>query len=225
MRRSPRAIVAWILAALVAIATARVVFGDLDALHKRARTLGRDVPVVLATRDIALGTTLARGDLRVVLRPASTVAPDALRDSDGVLGRTVVVPLLRDDDVRESALAPAERTGVDGLIPTGRRAVHVVVADGFRPPIGAVVDVLTALDPVAAPGAATAGLAARGAVVLAVDGDDAQSGAQGGSGVTLLVTEGEARTVAYAAANGRLSLALAPPESACCTSSGTSSTP
>jgi Flp pilus assembly protein CpaB len=225
MRRSPRAIVAWILAALVAIATARVVIGDLDALHKRARTLGRDVPVVLATRDIALGTTLARGDLRVVLRPASTVAPDALRDSDGVLGRTVVVPLLRDDDVRESALAPAERTGVDGLIPTGRRAVHVVVADGFRPPIGAVVDVLTALDPVAAPGAATAGLAARGAVVLAVDGDDAQSGAQGGSGVTLLVTEGEARTVAYAAANGRLSLALAPPESACCTSSGTSSTP
>ena len=41
-----------------------------------------------------------------------------------------------------------------------------------------------------------------------------------GVGVTLLVTEDEARGLAFAAANGVLTLALAPPEDACCTSTG-----
>ena len=55
---------------------------------------------------------------------------------------------------------------------------------------------------------------ARAARVLAVEADD--DALADGAGVTLLVTEDEARGLAFAAANGVLTLALAPPEDACC---------
>ena len=55
---------------------------------------------------------------------------------------------------------------------------------------------------------------AHAARVLAVDADD--DALADGAGVTLLVTEDEARGLAFAAANGVLTLALAPPEDACC---------
>jgi Flp pilus assembly protein CpaB len=87
----------------------------------------------------------------------------------------------------------------------------------MRPPAGAVVDVLAALDPsVSASNRAVS--VARAARVLAVDESD---GARAdGAGVTVLVTDAEASGLAFAAANGVLTLALAPPEDACCTSAG-----
>ena len=63
---------------------------------------------------------------------------------------------------------------------------------------------------------------AHAARVLAVDdaADADATGAADGVGVTLLVTEDEARGIAFAAANGVVTLALAPPEDACCSSTG-----
>ena len=55
-------------------------------------------------------------------------------------------------------------------------------------------------------------LVAAGALVLAVDEGNSTDDAN--AGVTLLVTESEARVLAFAAANGDLTLAIAPPESA-----------
>jgi Flp pilus assembly protein CpaB len=224
MHRSPRVILAWTIVVVVAIATARFVASDLAALHRRARNLGPDIRVLLAARDLPLGATIGTGDVRTVIRPASTVPPDAMRDGGDVTGRVVAVDLARDDVIRAVHLASRDRTGLDGIVPVGRRAVHVAIKDGFRPRMGAVVDVLAAFDPaLGGPGTRhTAITVARGARVLGVD-DVAQSGAEGGAGVTLLVTEGEASEVAYAAGNGELSVALAPPEAACCTSSSISS--
>jgi Flp pilus assembly protein CpaB len=66
---------------------------------------------------------------------------------------------------------------------------------------------------------AEATVVAQAARVLAVD-TDRTSDVSGGVGVTLLVTAIEARGLAFAAANGVLTLALAPPEDACCSSPG-----
>jgi Flp pilus assembly protein CpaB len=56
---------------------------------------------------------------------------------------------------------------------------------------------------------------ANGARVLATDNTPADSGSTSESaGVTLLVTDAEARNIAFAAANAELTLAVAPPESA-----------
>src|SRR5205085_9092279 len=97
---------------------------------------------------------------------------------------------------------------------------HVTPKDGFRPARGSVVDVLAAFDPsvVAVDGPADAAVVvAGGARVLTVD-DASASGAGDPSyaGVTLLVTETEARAIAFAAAAADLTLAITPPESACC---------
>jgi len=229
MRRSPRVLLAWAAALVVMVVTVRVVAGDLGSLHRRAHSLGSDVPVVLAARDLPLGTTLAAADLYTVKRPASTVSPDALRDRATAVGRIVAVAVLRDDVVGSRHLvketsAGTSAPGVDAIVPLGERAVHVLVKDGFQPPVGAVVDVLATYDPSIAIGPASPGQAtvvARGARVLAlaatsvVDSSGADDSA--GSGVTLLVTEPEARAVAFAASLGVVALALAPLQSACCT--------
>ena len=230
MRRSPRVILAWFAALVVVLVTMRVVTNDLGALHRRAHTLGADVTVVLAARDLPLGHTIAANDVYSVRRPARTVSADALRDPARAIGHVVAVALLRDDVVGERHLDTGDRSV--GLVPPGRRAVHVVIKDGFQPPVGAVVDVLATYDPsltglgdtngaatVVARGAQVVALAAGpggGAGTVATLTDDTT-----GSGVTLLVTEAEARSVAFAAAIGVVALALAPAASACCPAAAT----
>ncbi|MDP9335172.1 MAG: SAF domain-containing protein [Actinomycetota bacterium] len=228
MRRSPRVLLAWAAAVVVMLATVRVVAADLGSLHRRAHNLGADVPVVLAARDLPLGTTLGAGDVHTVRRPSTTVSSDALRDPAAAVGRVVSVALLRDDVVGARHLVAGDGRGVgpgiNGIVPVGRRAVHVLVKDGFQPPIGSVVDVLATYDPSLAniagsPGQAT--IVAHGARVLtlagaAPAGDLGASAGSNGSGVELLVTEDEARSVAYAASIGEVSLALAPLQTACC---------
>jgi len=222
MRRSPRVVLAWIGAALLALLTARVVGTDLASLHRRAQRLGADVPVMLAARDLPLGTTIAASDLRVVTRPASTVANDALRDLNAAIGRVVSVALVRDDVVRARHLSTRGQ-GLDGVVTAGRRALRVAAKDGYRPPAGSVVDVYATFDPATVSVGGAPGRAQRvatGARVLAGDpADNASSVDPGPAGVTLLVTEAEAQSVAFAAALGQVTFALAPPETACCTSS------
>jgi Flp pilus assembly protein CpaB len=216
MRRSPHVIVAWIAAIVVALTTVRIVGGDLAALQRRARTLGPDVRVLLATHDLPVGRTITPADVRFVTRPASTVAADTLHDLNQAQGRVVAIPVLRDDPVGARNVAH----DLDGVVPAGRRVVHVASKDGYQPPPGAIVDVLATFDPAAGVpggGRGAATVVAHGARVLTAD-DPGESGDPGHAGVTLLVTEAEAPAVAYAATIGDLTLALAPPETACCTS-------
>jgi Flp pilus assembly protein CpaB len=220
VRRSPRAVAAWIAAVAVALVTARVVATDLATLHRRAADLGPQRGVVVAARDLALGATIARDDVDVVRMYASTIPRGAVLDVDDAVGRVVVVPVLRDAAVLRGHLATAGRAATAALVPDGTRAVRVPTADGLRPRPGDVVDVLVALDPSVENVTDGAITVARAARVLATDEESsAVAGAEGGGGpgVTLLVTEREAHAVAFAAANGVLMLALAPPEAACCT--------
>lgn len=223
MRRSPRFVVASCTAALVGLGTAYTVTTDLAALNRRARDLGPERSVLVATHDIALGTSLRPDDVTVVRRPESMLPADAAREPDAVVGRTVVVPLVRDAVLQAAHLAPPERDGLDGLVPPGRRAVRIETSDGARPEPGTVVDVLAALDPSLSTTADRATAVARGARVLSIrdDSPSADDEYDGGAanGVTLLVTEEEAYDLAFAAANGVLTLAVAPPEDACCPSS------
>src|SRR5438128_11861029 len=102
MHRSPRVLLAWIATVFVVLATARGVGGDLTALHNRARTLGADVPVVLAARDLPLGTKITRADLRIVKPPASTVAADTAPDANAVAERAAAGASVHDGLLRTS---------------------------------------------------------------------------------------------------------------------------
>jgi Flp pilus assembly protein CpaB len=213
MRRSPRSILAWSAALAVAFVTIVVVFSDLATLHRRARDLGAPRTVLVAAHDLPLGATLGASDVREISRYASAIPENAVVDLDDAVGRVVAVPLLTGSVVLEAHLTDRDREGISGLVAFGYRAVRVRPEDGLRPPAGAVVDVLVALDPTLSNGT-EASVVAHAARVLAVEADD--DAMADGAGVTLLVTEDEARELAFAAANGVLTLALAPPEDACC---------
>jgi len=206
-------------AIVVALTTARFVGGDLATLHRRAASLGALRAVVVATHDLELGQVVSTRDVRTESRYASEIPRDAITDAGAVRGKVVAVPVLRGSIVFTRHLAAENRSGLDGVVPVGDRAVHVSPKDGFRPSPGAVVDVLAAFDPTAVTvvgGGDAAVVVANGARVLAVDttSSSGSGDTSASTGVTLLVTDTEARAIAFAAANADLTLAIAPPESA-----------
>ncbi len=225
-RRSPRAVLLWLGAILIAVVTAAVVATDLAALRRRASTLGPLRDVAVAAHELHVGTTIRSDDLTVrsVHRsqlPAGALSPREAR------GRVIDVQVPRGAFVGGGNLAPRNRTGLNGAIPPGMRALRIVVRDALRPPVGSGVDVLVTFD---AGGGGTSGeaptvTAARGVLVLGTDDAPAavetgtvqrsSPGSSGGAlGVTLLVTEADAPRLAFAAATGVVTLALVPPEDA-----------
>jgi Flp pilus assembly protein CpaB len=223
-RRSPRAVVLWLGAVVVAITTSALVATDLAALHRRAHSLGAPRSVAVAARDLPLGSTIRRGDITTRSVHRSQLPRGAL--SPGAAERRVVaVPVVRGAFVIAGNVAPRGRTGLDGAIPPGMRAVRIVARDALRPPVGSSVDVLVTFESGdgAVAGSAPTVVAARGVLVLGTDdepaavehstGGDAR-GREGGLGVTLLVTEDDAPRLAFAAAAGVVTLALVPPEDA-----------
>ena len=224
-RRSPRAVLLWTGAVVVAVVTAVIVATDLSALHRRAQSLGPSRPVAAAVRDLPVGTTIADDDLRLRSVHRSQLPADAMSPS-GARGRVVAVPVVRGSFVTGGNLAPRRRTGLDGAIPPGMRALRLVVPEALRPPVGSSVDVFVTFEPGSSPesGRGPTVVAARGVLVLGTDDTPAafETGATEPSGdrrpsslgVTLLVTEDDAPRLAFAAATGVVTIALVPPEDA-----------
>jgi Flp pilus assembly protein CpaB len=217
LKRSPRALGLWLGATTLAVATGAIVAGDLSTLHRRAQELGPERRVVVARRDLVLGAIVTPGDVTTRRVHSSQVPRDVLDDPGLALGRTVRVPVVRDAYVAAANLASKRRSGLDGVLPEGTRAMRVVVEDGLRPPSGSSVDVYaTFANDQLGTGATSrepATLLAAGVPVLATDGGGAAAGTRT-MGVTLLVDEADAAPIAYAVTHGRVVLALVPPEDA-----------
>jgi Flp pilus assembly protein CpaB len=164
-------------------------------------------------------------DVDVVRRHDSQVPEGALTDPGDAVGRTVVVPVLEGLVLTGRNLVDADRAGDGAVVPRGMRAVRVPDTDGLAPAPGSVVDVIVALDPVLAEEAGTPTLVpAAGARVLAAPAHaDVEETSPGDASVLLLVPAEEAERIAFAAANGTVTLALAPPEDACCVTSSSAS--
>lgn len=216
-RRSPRALALWGAALAVAVLTATVVAGDLAALHRRAADLGPERDALVADHDLAVGATVRARDVRVRKIRRSQLPPGVVERADAVEGRVVTVAVLRGEFVTTRNLAPRRRTGLDGVVPRGMRAMRIVVTDALRPRAGAAVDVLASYDPNAAEanGTDTTVVVADGVLVLGTDARAASgNGRAGAFGVTVLVDPEQARELAGAQANGVITLALVPPEDA-----------
>jgi len=218
LKRSPRVLGLWAGAIALAVATGAIVAGDLATLHRRAQQFGPERRVVVARRNLTLGATVTTGDVTTRRVYSSQVPSDVLDDPALALGRTVRVPVVRDAYVADANLAPARRAGLDGVLPEGTRAVRVVVEDGLRPPPGSAVDVYVSFASDQLGTGATsrdpATVVASGVPVLATNGGGAAAGATRTIGVTLLVDEADAASIAFAITHGRIVLALVPPEDA-----------
>jgi Flp pilus assembly protein CpaB len=218
-RRSPRATALWAAATVVALVTAGVVASDLAKIHRRAAALGPVVAAVVADRELALGTTIAAHDVTEHAVHRSQLPRGAVEGAARVVGRVVAVPVVRGGYVTEANLTPARRTGLDGSVPPGMRAMRVVVTNAVAVRPGAAVDVLATFDTSGASGAGQGASAtvvvAAGVQVLGADAAPEKNGSRGDTlGVTLLVDADDARRLAFAEANGVVTIALVPPEDA-----------
>lgn len=224
LRRPSRAVALRFGAVAVVLITAGLVASDLATLHRRAQDFGPEQGVVVARRDLPIGTTVDAGDVSTRQVHASQLPPGVLDDSKHAIGRVVQVPVLTGAFIADRNLARRRRTGLDGAIPKGMRALRIVVSDAVQPRIGAAVDILASYevdvfalsDPSTSESLDSSGSAtvvAPGVLVLAVD---AATSADGGParGVTLLVTPRQARDLVYATTHGFVTLSLVPPEDA-----------
>jgi Flp pilus assembly protein CpaB len=145
--------------------------------------------------------------------------PDGVIEGAGsITGRVITVPVVRGSFVTAAHLAPRRRTGLDGAVPRGMRAMRVIVTNAVRLRPGAAVDVLATFDVGTGAGTGTESstvVVAAGVVVVGVDDEVARAGAHGDTlGVTLLVEASDAERLAFAEANGVVTIALVPPEDA-----------
>jgi Flp pilus assembly protein CpaB len=174
----------WAAAFLLVILTGVTVSSLVGRASALASRRGAPVRVAVATRSVGAGDVVASGD--VVLRdvPAGLVPTGALRRPP--VGRTLLAPLARGEVVT------AARIGA--FIPDGTRALAVPVGPG-TPSLrrGDRVDVLATFD-----GDEPTFAVASAAGVLDV---------VAGKAVTIAVTTDEAPRVAFALAQGTVTLA------------------
>ncbi len=217
LRRSPRAVALRGLAIVVAVVTAAIVASDLAALHRRAGDLGPERDAITAARDLAVGDTIDRADLRVRHIHRSQLPDGVVDDVARAVGRVVAVGVLRGGFVGVRNLAPKHRSGLDGVVPRGMRAIRVTVSGALRPRSGAAVDVLASFDTRNADARHDSPTVVVAAGVLVLGTDTRSGGGTGRAdalGITLLVDRDTAEQLADAQVNGMLTLALVPPEEA-----------
>ena len=171
--------------------------------------------VVVAARDLTVGTIVSAADVRVVRWPLHATPPGYLGTSEAVVGRGVITPVRTNEPLLEGKLAAkGAGGGLSVTIPEGMRAVSVKVDEvigvaGFVVP-GTRVDVVVTLNP-RGNGESVTQVLLQNVPTLAAGAStqpDAQGKPQRVTVITLLVTPEHAEVLILAANEGRIQLAL-----------------
>jgi pilus assembly protein CpaB len=131
-----------LLALLIGLATAAYAASWLQNQSASAT-----LQVIVAKRDLQMGTRLQPDMLETILWPKAAAIKDPLTKLDDALNRVVQMPVLRGEPLLLSKLAPAgEKGGLSSVLTQGQRAVTVKVNEivgvaGFALP-GNYVDVM-----------------------------------------------------------------------------------
>src|SRR5688572_17097503 len=176
-------------------------------------------PVVVASRDLALGAALKREDLRVISWPANAVPAGAFNDPQAILERGLIQPVSQNEAILPAKLAPTEAgAGLPPVIPEGMRALSVRVNDvigvaGYVLP-GTRVDVIATVSPTQQQTDMTSKVVLTNVLVLAAGTrieQDPEQKPVSVSVVTLLVDPAEAERLTLASTEGKIQLALRHP--------------
>ena len=179
-----------------------------------ANTTTTTRPVVVAARQVPLGTTLSEADVQVIQWPANALPQGISSAVSEVLGRTILDDLEINEPILAGKLADTGLKGMIPLIPAGMRALSVKVDEvvgvaGFVTP-QTRVDVILIMAP---PGERES----RSQVILqnvqAIAANQQITETEAGEPlvstvVTVLVTPEEAEKLSLAAAQGRIQMAL-----------------
>lgn len=217
MRRKRRKWMALVLALVSGGAAGYLALGYMNRpLAPRSAEANAMSHIVVAARDLAVGTVLAPGDVKRIEWPSLTVPPGYAATEEQVMGRGVITPVSANEPLMTAKLADKEAGGgLPIVIPEGKRAVSVKVDEvigvaGFVVP-GTRVDVLVTLVPSADRDEAATRVILQNVQTLA-SGQTIQKNANGepqtATVITLLVTPEEAEKLTLAATEGQIQLAL-----------------
>jgi Flp pilus assembly protein CpaB len=185
---------------VLAAATVLTVISVVGAAGAARDRWGRSRPVVVATRDLAIGEVVDAGAVEVRDLPEGVVTDAPLAEVPE--GAVVRQPILAGEPVVTARLAPHGLTGAAALVAPGERAVAVPLGPSGAPPVavGDLVDVVTVLPAGVDPGSEDPAfpLVERATVVDVSD-----------QAITVAVPEGDAARVAWALSSGTVVLALA----------------
>lgn len=176
-------------------------------------------PVVVAAADLQLGTELKKEDVLVISFPAGQVPAGSFSNPGDVIGRGLIVPVVKNEPVLGAKLASREAgAGLPPVIPEGMRAVSVRVNEvigvaGYVLP-GTRVDVLATASPTDAHQDTTSKVILSNVQVLTAGTrmEDQEKGKPVQvTVVTLLVTPEQSERLALASTEGKIQLALRNP--------------
>jgi pilus assembly protein CpaB len=177
-------------------------------------------PVVVAAGDLQLGAEIKKEDLQVVQFPAGKTPEGTFAKVDEVVGRGLIVPIVKNEPILKAKLASKEAgSGLPPVIPEGMRAVSVRVNEvvgvaGYVLP-GNRVDVVATASPTEARADTTSKVVLSNVQVLTAgtrmeQGQDQSKPVQV-TVVTLLVYPEQAERLALASTEGKIQLALRNP--------------
>jgi len=197
------------LALAAGAASFSLVRGYASELEALRPSTGDPVPVVVAAVDLARGSALAEGDLRVERVPSSYAPPGAVGSVEGAVGKTLVADLAEGEALTRTRIGAAGGP-VASLVPSGLRAF--VVPAGV--PAGVVragdrVDVLATFGG-PHPYTDTVGSGLEVLTVVEEEAGAFEASGSGGPSLVLLVSPDTAEHLAYATAFAQLSIAIAP---------------
>jgi pilus assembly protein CpaB len=177
-------------------------------------------PVVVASADLAIGSEIKQEDLQVVSFPAGQALEGAFAKPADIVGRGLIVPVVKNEPILEAKLAPKEAgAGLPPVIPEGMRAVSVRVNEvvgvaGYVLP-GTRVDVVATASPTNQPGDTTSKVVLANVQVLTagtrMEQDQKDGKPMQVTVVTMLVTPEQAERLALASTEGKIQLALRNP--------------
>lgn len=183
------------------------------AMNSIATKGGQTVPVIVASRDVDLGSALKPTMVEAVGWPKGSEPKGAISEASAVEGRILKISVVRGEPIIENKLAPVGSTGgLSAIIKEGKRAVTVKVNEvvgvaGFALP-GNYVDVMVnAPDEKNRP---ISKIVLEHILVLAVaqENKQDQTAPRVVSAVTLEVTPDDAERLDLARSIGSLSLVL-----------------
>jgi len=201
------------LSLVAGIMAALVMQGYARRLEATRPNVGAPVDIVVTTRAVARGATVAPDMVRVDQMPSAFVPPNAAAAMKDVLGRILASDVDAGEVVTRARLAGTTSGPVAALVPPGQRAFLI---PSSLPPqtvrAGDRIDVFAAFGG-GRPHVETVATDVEVGQVMAPDESSTVPGADGSPGpsLVLLVDPDTAGQLAYAVMFGKLSVAIEPP--------------
>jgi pilus assembly protein CpaB len=208
--------------AIAVLAGGGLAYGTYNMINSKPVVLAtaKFQPVVVANADISLGAELKIEDLKVAQFPDGQAPEGAFVRPDEIVGRGVIVPIVKNEPILPAKLASKEAgAGLPPVIPEGMRAVSVRVNEvigvaGYVLP-GTRVDVVATASPTNSPADTTSKVVLANVQVLTagtrIEQDQKDGKPVQVTVVTMSVTPEQAERLALASTEGKIQLALRNP--------------